>query len=246
MISTRNLKLVIHYDGTNYHGWASQPDMQTIQGKLEEAIEKLTGRTIKINGSSRTDAGVHALGQVANFRIDSPVPTENFLNALNNLLPADITIADINKMPDDFDAIRDTVEKRYDYLINTAPIRPVLVKNQWHRPGPLDIEKMQAATGRLIGKNDFKSFASAADQRESSVRTITLCEVERDIDLVKISVQADGFLYNMVRNIVGTLVEVGRGRWQPEIIDTILAAKDRNAAGPIAPARGLCLMEIFY
>ncbi len=246
MIATRNLKLVIHYDGTNYHGWASQPETATVQGTIEEAIKKLTGQPVKINGSSRTDAGVHALGQVANFRIDSPVPTENFSNALNNLLPADITIADVCEMPEGFDAISDTVQKRYDYLINTAPIRPVLARNQWHRPGQLDIEKMQQGAQRLIGKKDFKSFASSADQRESSVRTISLCQVEQEEDIIKISVAADGFLYNMVRNIVGTLVEVGRGRWEPEMIDTILEAKDRNAAGPIAPACGLCLMEIFY
>jgi tRNA pseudouridine38-40 synthase len=246
MIATRSLKLVIHYDGTNYHGWASQPETATVQGTIEEAIKKLTGQPVKINGSSRTDAGVHALGQVANFRIDSPVPTENFSNALNNLLPADITIADVCEMPEGFDAISDTVQKRYDYLINTAPIRPVLARNQWHRPGQLDIEKMQQGAQRLIGKKDFKSFASAADQRESSVRTISLCQVEQEEDIIKIRVAADGFLYNMVRNIVGTLVEVGRGRWEPEMIDTILEAKDRNAAGPIAPACGLCLMEIFY
>jgi tRNA pseudouridine38-40 synthase len=206
----------------------------------------LTGQSVKVNGSSRTDAGVHALGQVAIFRIDSPVPTENFSNALNNLLPADITIADVCEMQEGFDAISDTVEKRYDYLINTAPIRPVLARNQWHRPGQLDIEKMQQGAQGLIGKKDFKSFASAADQRESSVRTISLCRVQQEEGIIKINVAADGFLYNMVRNIVGTLVEVGRGRWEPEKIDMILEAKDRNAAGPIAPACGLCLMEICY
>jgi tRNA pseudouridine38-40 synthase len=246
MSATRNIKLVIHYDGTNYHGWASQPETATVQGTIEEVIERLTGKSIKVNGSSRTDAGVHALGQVANFRVDSPVPTENFQNALNNLLPRDIAIADVQEMPADFDAISDTVQKRYDYLINTAPIRPVLARNQWHRPGQLDIEKMQQAAQRLIGKKDFKSFASAGDQRESSVRMISLCQVQQERDVIEISVAADGFLYNMVRNIVGTLVEVGRGRWEPEMIDTILEAKDRNTAGPIASASGLCLMEIFY
>ncbi|MEN8126497.1 MAG: tRNA pseudouridine(38-40) synthase TruA [Planctomycetota bacterium] len=245
-MAERNIKLVIHYDGTDYHGWANQPGMPTVQGTLEEAIEKLTGQTVKVNGSSRTDAGVHALGQVTNLRINSPVPTENFQNALNNLLPNDIAIANVQEMPEDFDAISDTVEKRYDYLTNTTTVRPVLVRNQWHRPGQLDIEKMQAAAQQLIGKNDFKSFASAADQRESSVRTITFCQVGQDANIIKISVQADGFLYNMVRNIVGTLVEIGRGRWEPKYIRNILAAKDRNAAGPIAPACGLCLMEIFY
>jgi tRNA pseudouridine38-40 synthase len=245
-MSIRNIKLVIHYDGTNYHGWARQPETATVQGTIEEAIENLTEQSVKINGSSRTDAGVHALGQVANFRIDSPVPTENFQNALNNLLPTDIAIADVLEMPDDFDAISDTVEKRYDYLISTVLVRSVLARNQWHRPGQLDAERMNAAAGLLVGTHDFKSFASAADQRESSVRTITLCQVEQDGGIIKISVAADGFLYNMVRNIVGTLVEMGRGRWQPECINEILTAKNRNAAGPIAPASGLCLMEIFY
>ncbi|RKY07181.1 MAG: tRNA pseudouridine(38-40) synthase TruA [Planctomycetota bacterium] len=188
----RNIKLVIHYDGTNYHGWASQPETATIQGTIEEAIYNLTSQAVKVNGSSRTDAGVHALGQVANFRIDSPVPTENFANALNNLLPADIAIAEVEQMPGDFDAISDTVQKRYDYLINTASIRPVLARNQWHRPGRLDADKMNAAAKLLIGKHDFKSFASAGDQRESSVRTITDCQVSQDRDVIKVSVAADG------------------------------------------------------
>jgi len=177
---------------------------------------------------------------------DSPIPTENFLNALNNLLPNDITIANVQEVPDAFDAIGDTISKRYDYLINTNPIRHVLARNEWHRPGLLDVEKMAKAAEFLIGKHDFKSFASAADQRESSVRTIIQCSVEKEGDIIKISVQADGFLYNMVRNIVGTLVEVGRGRWEPGFIKDILAARDRSAAGPIAPACGLCLMQIFY
>ncbi len=246
-MAQRKIKLVIHYDGANYHGWASQPETATIQGMIEEAVEKLIGQAVKVSGSSRTDAGVHSLGQVAHIVLtDCPVPTENFQNALNNLLPADIAIADVQEMPDDFDAIGSTIEKRYDYLIYTDKIRPVLVRNQWHRPGSLDVEKMNTAAGLLVGTHDFKSFASAADQRESSVRTITHCQVEQDGDVIKIYVAADGFLYNMVRNIVGTLVEIGRGRWEAEYIKEILKAKDRNAAGPIAPASGLCLMEIFY
>ncbi len=246
-MAPRKIKLVIHYDGTAYHGWARQPEHDTIQGQLETAIEKLTGMFVEVIGSSRTDAGVHALGQVAHVVLtDCPIPTENFQNALNNLLPDDIVIADVQEVPEDFDAISDTVQKRYKYFICTVPIRPVLVRNQWHRPGSLDVDKMAAAAKFLVGKHDFKSFASAADQRESSVRTIKLCQVEQNGDIIKISVQADGFLYNMVRNIVGTLVEIGRGRWEPGYINDILEAKDRNAAGPIAPACGLCLMEIFY
>ena len=202
---------------------------------------------MEIIGSSRTDAGVHAMGQVAHFDIESPVPTENFVKALNNLLPEDIAIAEATEVADSFDAISDTKSKRYRYTICTEPIRPVLeIRHCWHRPGTLDIEKMKQAAAKLIGQKDFKSFASAADQRQSSIRTILKCDITQENSSVYIDVQADGFLYNMVRNIVGTLVEVGRGRWEPEYIDQILAAKDRSAAGPIAPASGLCLMQIYY
>ena len=221
--------------------------MPTIQGTIEAAFEKLTGQSVEVTGSSRTDAGVHALGQVAHAELtDCPIPTENFLNALNNLLPNDIVIADVQEVPEDFDAISDTLQKQYSYRIYTGRIRPVLNRNMWHRPGQLDVEKMDKAAQYLVGQNDFKSFASAADQRESSVRTITHCHVKEGHNLIAISVSADGFLYNMVRNIVGTLVEIGRGRWQPEYINEILAAKDRTAAGPIAPACGLCLIKIDY
>jgi tRNA pseudouridine38-40 synthase len=246
-MAERNIKLVIHYDGSDYSGWQIQPGQDTIQGKIQDALLKLTEQTVLVNGSSRTDAGVHALGQVANIRIDSPVPTENFAKALNNLLPDDIVVAEATEVPADFDAISSTQSKWYRYSIYTAAIRPVMhIRHCWHRPGTLDIEAIQQAAARLVGTKDFKSFASAADQRQSSVRTILKCQVCAENPWIYIDVQADGFLYNMVRNIVGTLVEVGRGRWQPEDIDAILAAKDRAAAGPIAPASGLCLMRIDY
>lgn len=244
---TRKIKLKISYDGTAYHGWAAQPGMATIHGTVSDAIEKLTGQRVELWGSSRTDAGVHALGQVAAFSIDSPVPTENFLRAINHLLPEDIAILDAIEVPETFDPIRDTQSKIYRYTLNTEPVRPVMdIHHCWHRPGKLDVGAMATAAGRLLGKHDFKSFASAADTRESSVRTVLRCDVKSDEPWIYIDVQADGFLYNMVRNIVGTLVEVGRGRWLPEDVDNILEAKDRNVAGPIAPAGGLCLMEIFY
>lgn len=246
-MAERKIKLVIHYDGTAYHGWQRQPEHVTVQTAVENALERLCGQPVEVTGSSRTDAGVHALGQVAHFKIDSPVPTENIARALNNLLPDDIVIADACEVGADFDAISSTVSKRYRYTICTAPIRPVLeIRHCWHRPGTLDIEAMRKAAALLVGTKDFKSFASAADQRQSSVRTILRCEVTCENPWIYIGVQADGFLYNMVRNIVGTLVEVGRGRWQPKDIDGILAARDRAAAGPIAPASGLCLMQIHY
>lgn len=246
-MSTRNIKLVINYDGTDYHGWQIQPGMDTIEGKLKEALERLCNCEVNLNGSSRTDAGVHAIGQVANIKIDSPIPTENMARALNNLLPDDIAVAEALEVPSDFDAISDTKSKLYRYTINTQAVRPVLeIRRCWHRPGPLNIEKMQQAAARLIGTKDFKSFAAAADQRLSSVRTILKCEVAANPPWIYFDVEADGFLYNMVRNIAGTLVEIGRGRWQPEYIDEILEAKDRAAAGPIAQASGLCLIEIRY
>ena len=246
-MATRKIKLLIQYDGTAYHGWAAQPGMPTIQGTLTDAIEKLTGCRVELLGSSRTDAGVHASGQVAAFVIDSPVPTENFTRALNNMLPEDIAIMEAVEVPDSFDPISDTKSKIYRYSIYTGSIRPVMqIRYCWHRPGGLDVRAMQAAAKTLLGKHDFKSFASAADTRESSIRTIIKCDVAGEGEWITFDVQADGFLYNMVRNIVGTLVEVGRGRWTTADIERILAAKDRCEAGPIAPASGLCLTRIFY
>ncbi|MCI0498130.1 MAG: tRNA pseudouridine(38-40) synthase TruA [Planctomycetales bacterium] len=243
----RRIKLVIHYDGTGYHGWQRQPDHVTIQETIEAAMERLCGGRIELLGSSRTDAGVHAVGQVAHCDLESPIPACNLAQALNNLLPEDIVIAEAADADAAFDAIGDTKSKWYRYTICTEPVRPVLaIRHCWHRPGALDVEKMREAAAKLVGQKDFKSFAAAADQRQSSIRTILKCSVAREDSFIYTDVEADGFLYNMVRNIVGTLVEVGRGRWEPDYIDQILAAKDRSAAGPIAPACGLCLMEIHY
>ncbi|MHC4722325.1 MAG: tRNA pseudouridine(38-40) synthase TruA [Planctomycetota bacterium] len=228
----RNIKLTIHYNGSSYHGWQFQPDQPTIQGEVMCAIERLTGRRVIVNGASRTDAGVSAVGQVANIKIDTPIPTENIAKALTEILPDDIAVAEAADVDDDFDAIGSVKSKLYRYTI--------------HLPVKLDAGGMDKAAKLLVGTKDFKSFASAADTRQSSVRTISSCRVKVDGEWIYIDVEADGFLYNMVRTIVGTLVEVGRGRWSPEKITEILEAKDRTAAGPIAPAAGLCLMRIDY
>ncbi|MBC8378051.1 MAG: tRNA pseudouridine(38-40) synthase TruA [Planctomycetes bacterium] len=246
-MSKRRIKLVIHYDGTAYHGWQAQCDVDTVQAQLEIALIKLCDCEVKLIGSSRTDAGVHAFGQVAHADIDTPVPTKNIIRSLNRYLPDDIVVTDIADVEESFDAIRSTKSKLYRYTLYTAKLRPVRqIRYCWHRPGKLNIKKMQQAAKKLLGKKDFKSFASAADQRESSVRTILKCEVIEEKPFIYIDVEADGFLYNMVRNIVGTLVDIGRGRWDAAYMDEILAAQDRTAAGKIAPARGLCLMEIYY
>jgi len=246
-VKTRNIKLVIQYDGSGFYGWQVQPGRATIQGEIAGVLKSLTGQSIIVNGSSRTDAGVSALGQVANIKIQSPIPTENFAKALTDRLPEQISVIEAVEMGEDFDAISCTKTKQYRYTIYTGRNRPVLnINHCWHRPGELDVNAMNVSAKMLIGKHDFKSFASAADQRQSSVRTIIDCRVLRDGEYVYIDVEADGFLYNMVRNIVGTFIEVGRGRWRPEYVEDILAAKDRSAAGPIAPASGLCLMWIKY
>jgi tRNA pseudouridine38-40 synthase len=246
-MAIRNIKLTISYDGLNYSGWQNQPGKRTIQGLLQQSLGELTGVFIKINGASRTDAGVSALGQTANFLIDSPIPTKNFVKALNHRLPQDIVVTEAVEVDRDFDASGSAKSKLYRYTIFTGKKRNVLkTRNCWHRPAPLDIAAMDAAAKMLLGKKDFKSFASAADKRESSVRTVMQCQVTQEDKWVYIDIEADRFLYNMVRNIVGTIVEVGRGKWKPEKINEIIDAKDRKAAGPIAPAAGLCLMWIKY
>jgi tRNA pseudouridine38-40 synthase len=247
-MANRNIKLTIQYDGSGYSGWQKQPGKKTIEAELMIAIENLLCcDKVKIEGSSRTDAGVSALGQVANVFLDTPIPTDRLARAISIYLPKEIVVTEAVDMPDDFSAISDTKSKLYRYSIYTGKTRPVMQVNHcWHRPGKLDVAPMQEASKQFVGEKDFKSFATACDKRSCSVRTIYKCEVTQEDLWIYVDVEANGFLYNMVRNIVGTLVEIGRGRWQPDCIEKILEAKNRCAAGPIAPAQGLCLMWIRY
>jgi len=247
-MATRNIKLTIQYDGSRYSGWQKQPGFKTIEAELISAIENLVCcDNVEVNGSSRTDAGVSALGQVANVRLDTPIPTDRLAKAISQYLPRQIVVTEAVDVPNKFDAISDTKSKQYRYSIYAGKIRPVMQVNHcWHRPGKLNVEAMNTAAHKFVGEKDFKSFATACDKRSTSVRTIFNCEVTQNEQWIYIDVEANGFLYNMVRNIVGTLVEIGRGRWQPDKIDEIIKAKSRNAAGPIAPAPGLCLMWIKY
>ncbi|NLH15892.1 MAG: tRNA pseudouridine(38-40) synthase TruA [Phycisphaerae bacterium] len=247
-MAERNIKLTISYDGTRYHGWQRQRNADTIEQRITDALQDLTGWQVELRGSSRTDAGVHALHQVANVHLDSPIPTSRIKQALNHRLPDDITILEVVEVPMEFDAVTDAVRKQYRYTIFTGSTRQVMqVRFSWHRPGKLDAAAMNTAAQCLVGTHDFKSFASAADRRQCSVRTISFCSVvEPQADTLQMDIEADGFLYNMVRNIMGTLVEIGRGRWPVEKMAEILAACDRTAAGPLAPACGLCLMKIDY
>jgi tRNA pseudouridine38-40 synthase len=262
-MALRNIKLTISYDGTRYHGWQIQPGKRTIQAELVNAVSELLGWRTNVTGASRTDAGVSALGQVALIQIDSPIPTKNFAKAITDRLPADIAVTEAVDVPMGFNVIGDAISKLYRYTIFTGRARPVLVHQCWHLPEKLDIPLMNQAAQLLLGKKDFKSFAAADDHRTDSVRTILRCDVyapdrppspqdtsienrASSNDWIFIDVEGDKFLYNMVRNIVGTLVEVGVGRMKPEKIIEIIDAKDRRAAGPIAPPEGLCLMWIKY
>jgi tRNA pseudouridine38-40 synthase len=246
-MAIRKIKLTIAYDGSGYHGWQRQPNNLTIEEVVSEAISGLVGQQVKVQGASRTDAGVSALNQIASMEIDSPIPTENFAKAITDRLPEDIVVSDAQEVPGDFDVVSDVKSKLYRYTIYTGKLRPVLeIRNVWHLPLQLNIDSMNEAAKNLVGRHDFKSFASAADMRDSSVRTILRCEARKEGERIYFDVEGDGFLYNMVRNIVGTLVEAGVGRMEPTKIKEILEAKDRTAAGPIAPAAGLCLISIEY
>ncbi len=250
-MAIRNVKLTIAYDGSEYHGWQIQPGYTTIQQAIQDAARSLLGPNVRVCGASRTDAGVHALGQVGLIQIDSPVPTENIARALTDRLPHDIAIVKAEEVRMGFDVIGEVTRKLYRYAIFCGPTRPVLHRRYcWHVPSSPDVPAMDAGAKFLVGKHNFKSFASAADSRTDSVRTIFRCDVtetcEGENHWVYVEVEGDGFLYNMVRNIVGSLMEVGLGRWEAERMGQVLAAKDRTAAGPIAPPNGLCLMWIEY
>jgi len=246
-MAIRKIKLTVQYDGSRYSGWQIQPGKRTIQGELVEALSNLVGVRTYVHGASRTDAGVSALGQVALFEIDSPIPTENFTDAINDRLPHEIVVTSAEEAPGGFDLFGSVKSKLYRYTIYLGRYRPVLRLNQcWHISKKLDAAAMNRAAQLLVGTKDFKSFASAADRRESSVRTIFRCDVTDEDKWIYVDVEGDGFLYNMVRNIVGTLVEVGVGRWKPEKINEILETKNRTAAGRLAPPQGLCLIWIKY
>ncbi len=270
----RRIKLTVQYDGSRYHGWQTQPGRRTIQGELVEAISDLVGIRTPVHGASRTDAGVSALGQVALFEVDSPIPTENFAKAINGRLPREIVVIAAEEPPPSFDLMGGPKNKLYRYTIFTGRYRPVLRLDRcWHIPKRLDVAAMNRAAQLLVGTKDFKSFATAKDRRDQTVRTIFRCEVSsscvaRDAsceekvrvshtqhairntqhkhEWIYVDVEGNAFLYNMVRNIVGTLVDIGVGRWEPEKMSEILEAKTRTAAGRLAPPQGLCLMWIKY
>ena len=249
----RNVKLTIEYDGTNYQGWQVQRtergNSPTIQLALEQAIPHVVQHTVRVIGSGRTDSGVHALGQVANFLTESAIPPGNLVHAINSYLPHDIAVLHAEDVPLDFHARYSAKSKTYRYTILNRDARsPLLRHRTWHLRRKLEIDRMIAAARYLIGEHDFTAFQSKAAEAEdiSSVRTITQLDVAAHDCLIEFTVSANGFLYNMVRAIVGTLVQVGYCRFQPDDMERILDSADRSQAGPTAPAKGLCLMHVEY
>jgi tRNA pseudouridine38-40 synthase len=240
-------KLVLEYDGTNYHGWQVQPNLPTIQGTLEATIHKVARHEVNVTGAGRTDAGVHALGQVAHFTTTARLSAEEWLRALNGLLPPDIAVQALEEVPDTFHARFSAKSKLYRYRIFARVNRSALSRSKiLHYPYPLDLDAMEVACRPLIGTHDFSSFQGSSTDNENPVCTITTLTVDRFGDEVIFEVEANRFLKQMVRAIVGTLLEVGRGKLQAGEVAGILAAKDRTKAGPTAPAHGLYLVKVDY
>lgn len=248
--------MTIAYDGSTFHGWQKQkatcgePDVipvRTVASVVEHALVQVLKQPVEVVGASRTDAGVHAQGQVAHFDAASRVPEDRLAAAINSRLPNDVEVLNVEPAQPDFNAIRSAVCKQYRYRIFNSAHRPLGLRHLvWHCWRTLELERMQEAATRLVGRYDYRGFSVVDQKRATTVRTIFSCEVARDDPELQIIVQGDGFLYHMVRVIAGTLVEVGRGRFAAEVIDRILASQDRSLAGPTLPASGLCLEWIKY
>ncbi len=244
----KRIKLVVAYDGTAYHGWQQQPGEETIEGVLNRAISNLTGEKIQVTGASRTDAGVHALGNVAVFDTESPIPGEKFSYALNQRLPADIVIQDSVEVDTDFHPRYRKCRKTYEYrILNRRFPLPEYRNHAYFYHGALDVGAMQEAAEAFVGEHDFAAFCSAGAQVQTTIRRVYFLHVlPVDAERIVIQIQGNGFLYNMVRIIAGTLLEVGRGHMKASEMADVIASCDRGQAGPTAPAHGLKLVEIEY
>lgn len=243
----RNIKLVIEYDGKSFNGWQKQPNKLNIQGEIEKAIGEITGEEIELIASGRTDAGVHSLGQVANFKTNSKIDIEKFPYAINSKLKKSIVIKSAEEVPERFHSRYSVHSKTYRYTINNSKFGTALYRDmEYHFPIKLDENKMQEAAKYFEGEHNFKAFKASGTSSKSSVRIIYKAVVKRQDDRVIIELTGNGFLYNMVRIIAGTLVDVGIGKIEPEEIKNIIEEKDRKKAGKTLPARGLCLLEVQY
>lgn len=252
----RNIRLVLAYDGTDFHGWQRQPHALTFQEVLETAVTRITGDKTKLSASGRTDAGVHAARQVANFKTACPIPCRNLIKALNDILPASVRVRNAEEVAPSFHARYSAISKTYRYrILQGAICPPFLARYVYHHPYRLDFEAMAQAAKLLDGEHDFTSFAGTdpadkcSKKREGeNVRRVfhSRIAVREKLPLIVYEIRGSGFLYHMVRNIVGTLLEVGNGKLTSEDIPAILEARDRSRAGPTAPASGLWLVKVDY
>ena len=244
----RNLKLTIQYDGTRYKGWQRLGDTEnTLQGKIEQVLSRMTGEAIEIIGSGRTDMGVHAQGQVANFKTYSTKSMAEIQQYLYQYLPEDIVVSEIEEMDERFHARYHARAKQYVYKIWNAPCHnPFLRKYVEHVPQPLNLEAMQRAVPNLLGEHDFSAFAASRSKKKSNIREIYSIDITKQESLIELTFQGNGFLHNMIRILTGTLLEVGHGRMKPAHLKDILERRDRALAGPTAAAKGLHLVKVYY
>lgn len=244
----RNIKIVLQYEGTRYQGWQRQESSEnTIQGKLEVLLGKMCGEKVELQGSGRTDAGVHALGQTANFHTNCSLRTEEMVNYMNQYLPEDIAVISAQEMPERFHSRLHAKSKCYRYQVINSAIPDVFRRRYaLEVVEPLNLDAMRLAAGALCGEHDFKAFTSSKKGRKSTVRRIEEIDIEQEGKLVSITFRGNGFLYHMVRILTGTLLEVGMGRKSPADIPALIAARDREKAGYLVPAKGLTLVEVGY
>lgn len=243
----RNIKLVIEYDGNKFGGWQKQPTKLNIQGEIEQAIKEITGEEVELNASGRTDAGVHSLGQVANFKTNSKIDIEKFAIAINSKLKKSIVIKSAEEVPDDFHARYSCKGKKYRYIINNSHQGTAIYRAlECHIPQKLNVKKMQKAANFFEGEHDFKGFRASGTSSKNSIRTIYKAKVATQGERVIIELTGNGFMYNMVRIIAGTLVDVGLEKIKPNEIPEIISSKDRSKAGKTLPANGLYLVEVYY
>ena len=243
----RNIKLTIEYDGKDFNGWQKQPTKLNIQGEIEKAIEEITGEKVDLTASGRTDAGVHSLGQTANFKTESQIQIEKFAKAINSKLKKSIVIKSAEEVDERFHSRYSVKSKTYRYIINNSDNGTAIYRGlEYHIPMKLDVKKMQEAMKFFEGEHDFKGFKASGTSSKSSVRTIYKGEVKHEGERIIIEVTGNGFLYNMVRIIAGTLVDVGLEKIKPEEIPEIIESKDRTKAGKTLPPHGLYLLKVEY
>ncbi|GBC99277.1 tRNA pseudouridine synthase A [bacterium HR17] len=243
----RHIKLVVGYDGTDFHGFQRQGGLRTVQGELERTLTMLLGHEVRLKAAGRTDAGVHAEGQVVSFWTDRPIPTEQLPRALNGLLPPDIVAKSAQEVPPDFHPRFDATSRVYRYLIDNRAVPSALLRRYaWHIAAPLDVAAMREAARWLVGVHDFASFHASGSDVGSTVREMKRVVVTQRGGIIAVTLEANAFLYHMARIIVGTLVDIGLGKRPPQAMHATLMARDRAAAGKTAPAHGLCLMQVKY